>query len=300
MPSLKPKMASSSQSLRIFAGLVSLMVAAVIIGGIYVAGSPSSSRAKILDQRRADGLSQVSSALDQYYATNFALPSALDELKNSPNANYALNSIVDPETQQPITYHVIDAQTYELCAAFAFPSQDQANGEHAAPSKPMPVGAYPSDNMNWYVHAAGEVCQRANAAQRAPFQYCGNGIGVNACPGGTTCTQLPGRSSAICVKTGKECMAGCGSDECTIDKGVPPVVSCAAPAPKPGGMMPVKGRENCALYQNVKTNERACYGCANGICTDPPPGFAPYGRPSGTMGIPYACTATESGCELVQ
>lgn len=296
MPSAK------SPTFKFFVGAVSLMVAAVIAGGIYVAGSPSTSRAKILDQRRADALSQVSSALDQFYATNFALPPSLDDLKNSQTTNYAVSSIVDPETQKPIVYHVIDAQTYELCTTFAFPSQDQLDGTgRAMVSKPMPAGAYPSDNMNWYVHGAGDVCQRANAAQRAPFQYCGTGIGMNVCPGGTTCTQLPGRSSGICVKTGKECAAaGCVDDQCTIDKGTPPTVSCNSPTATKPGMMPVKGAENCTLYEKADTNERACFGCANNICTKPGPGFVPYGRPSGTMGIPYACTATETGCALVQ
>ena len=225
---------SKSQNLKIFAGAVSLMVATVVVVGMYVAGSPSASRAKILDQRRVDALSQVSSALDQYYATDFSLPGTLDELKNSPNANYALSSVVDPETQQPLTYHVIDAQTYELCAEFAFPSQNQNDGGRPMLTKPMPPATYPNESMNWYVHEAGNVCQRANAAQRAPFQYCGSGIGMNACPGGTACIQLPGRSSAICVKAGKECAAaGCDDTACSVDKRTPPVVSCAPHAEKP-------------------------------------------------------------------
>ncbi len=217
---------SKTAGLKIFATLITTMVVATVAYGISVAGSPSASRAKTLDQRRADALTQVSSALDQYYADNFALPSALDELKNSPNTGYAAYSTVDPETQQPLEYRTVDDRTYELCATFAFPSQ---NSNNAGPvvSKPIPVGAYPSDPMNWYAHAAGHICQTGNAAQRAPYQYCGSGAGLNACPGDASCMQLPGRNGAICVKNGRECFAaGCGEGQCVTDKSLPPQVSC--------------------------------------------------------------------------
>lgn len=295
-------------AVKVFGAIVCLMVAAVIVGGIIKAGSPSTSRAKALDQRRADGMSQASSAVDQYYAVNFSLPASITDIKNSDTVHYAAESLLDPETQQPVEYRVVDATHYELCTSFAFASD---NRDGSIPyAKPMAApGSFGGDDMNWYEHGAGHECRTADASARAPFQNCGVGAGWGACPNGTTCAQLPGHANAICVKTGQECLAaGCtDATNCTIRESFPEQVSCnsgSAIEPTLNPDQPVSSTDRpvtCNLMKSSKTGKMACYGCGTKACVKPGPEWEMYEQPKDVMGIPYSCYSDEKGfCALAQ
>jgi hypothetical protein len=56
--------------------------------------------------------------------------------------------------------------------------------------------------------------------------------------------------------------------------------------------------KECVLMQDKKSGVIGCFGCANNICKDAPENWVLYKKPQ--IGIPYACTPTPSGCELVQ
>jgi hypothetical protein len=217
---------AKNYGLKIFATVVTLMVAAAVGVGISVAGSPAEQRALALDQQRADSLSQISGAIEAYYAATFELPPTLDALANDPRTQYAITSLKDPATGATFEYRAIDALSYELCGTFAFPSDNSQNGPASAPMMPVPASG---SAMTWYVHAAGRVCQTENVAMHAPFQYCGAGFGAPACGNGQACVRLPGKNGAICVPTDKECIAaGCGG-ACSLDESVPPQVTCDHP-----------------------------------------------------------------------
>ena len=235
--------------LQVFAVIVSVMVVAAVVVGIQQAGSPSTQRAKTLDQRRADALSQIVSAVEAYYGYTFTLPTSLDALAADSRTSYAVTSIKDPETGAAFEYRAIDAATFELCTTFAYPS-DATDGSGGPVARPMMPAPMPGSSMTWYPHAAGHVCQQENVTEHAPFQYCGIGVGQSGCAGGNRCLQLPGRSGGICVPPGKECVAaGCGDAKCSLDKSNPQQVTCDAPAVVPAplapvpGMMPVKGSQ---------------------------------------------------------
>lgn len=65
---------------------------------------------------------------------------------------------------------------------------------------------------------------------------------------------------------------------------------CKTPSPTPA--------DSCRVYRNDHTRQVQCFGCAEGVCTTPEPGFEPY-QP-GEVGIPYACFPTPEGCALAQ
>ena len=145
--------------LGVFAVVVTLMVVAVVAVGIYEAGSPSTQRAKTLDQRRVDALTQISYAVNSYYQAQHALPDNLQMLTALGQTYYAVSSINDPETGTPFEYRVVDPTTFELCATFNFPS-DAANGGPYPQPQPVTSPVMPMSQMNWYQHAAGHVCEQ--------------------------------------------------------------------------------------------------------------------------------------------
>ena len=62
--------------------------------------------------------------------------------------------------------------------------------------------------------------------------------------------------------------------------------------------------KNCQLMVNEQ-GEVGCFGCSSGkegpaICKDPAPGYKPYQRPEGYIGIPYSCYEGPEGCMLAQ
>ena len=54
----------------------------------------------------------------------------------------------------------------------------------------------------------------------------------------------------------------------------------------------------CVLMQDKINGMVGCFGCTNNICKDAPENWVLYKKPE--IGIPYACTPTPNGCELVQ
>jgi hypothetical protein len=103
------------QQATLFAVLsVGAMVAPIVIG-LIVIGSPREFRMRRLDQRRADDLAAISSAIRTYRLTHENLPKKLDELQGSQQA--MIYRLKDP-VERPYEYTVKDAFSYELCAEF--------------------------------------------------------------------------------------------------------------------------------------------------------------------------------------
>lgn len=90
------------------------MVAAIVIG-LIVIGSPREFRMRQLDQRRAEDLATISSAIRTYRLTHENLPQTLNELQGSQQATIYRSK--DP-VERPYEYTVKDAFSYELCAEF--------------------------------------------------------------------------------------------------------------------------------------------------------------------------------------
>ncbi|MDP2734603.1 MAG: hypothetical protein Q8P12_00155 [bacterium] len=129
---------SSKAFLWIVIGAVALAVGY----GFFVSGSPATQRALQFDLRRASDLQQISFAIDEYWARNAALPSALQDLQDQ--RYYYVESVEDPETGESYEYRKVAERSYELCAVFAMES-----GAVRAPLR------FPS---NAWEHGAGRAC----------------------------------------------------------------------------------------------------------------------------------------------
>jgi len=90
-----------------------------VVLGLTVAGTPGKQRRMQADERRVQDLR----AIAQMVATRPSLPGSLEELR-SQNLDIRLT---DPESNQPYEYNVNAADRYELCAAFAAPSENSGN-----------------------------------------------------------------------------------------------------------------------------------------------------------------------------
>jgi hypothetical protein len=65
---------------------------------------------------------------------------------------------------------------------------------------------------------------------------------------------------------------------------------------------PGQAVSGCQLMSDPATGKVDCFGCSGANCKTAPAGWSYYSTPTapGTVGIPYACFASENGCQLAQ
>lgn len=291
------KTAQKIPTLKLFVGAVTLMVTAVVVVGLYVAGSPAKERNRQLDEQRVNELQQIANAIDAAYDREARLPETLDELKAGAKEYYYVQSIVDPKTNEPYEYLVTGATTYDLCAVFDDVTQQRDQYGRLAPApaaRPMETGAVYPGYRDW-THGAGRHCYSIDVDDRPANQACGL---RNPCQAGQTCAQLPDKKGTFCVPSGKECLAaGCAEDKCVIMESYPVQVRCTD-RPEPP---PAPSADSCTLMRERGTGRMDCFGCGRTVCKDPALGWEPYERPADAMGIPYACYIDDNGaCALAQ
>jgi hypothetical protein len=118
-----------------------VVVVAVVLLGMWIAGSPARARRQELDQRRVLELSNLSSAVDGEYQGYGRFPPTLDQLmRGRPRAGLAF---ADPVTHVPYEYTVLDSVHYQLCATFEAPDS---------------VGPYGTAVDPFWRHGAGRAC----------------------------------------------------------------------------------------------------------------------------------------------
>lgn len=107
---------------QVLAIVVTIAVVAVVIGGLYIAGSPEKAREKRIDQHRLADLRSISQAVDLYWNREGHLPGKLADAAKELNIYHMSGK--DPETGKPYDYRVVSEKKYELCADFAASSPD--------------------------------------------------------------------------------------------------------------------------------------------------------------------------------
>ena len=110
---------------QIAAAIVTIAVTAAIVVGIYLLGSPTDERARRLDERRVQDLSEIARAADVYWTRNTRLPASLDALRTETGANI---TIADPATGMSYEFRPLEGERYELCAVFEGESRDSDRG----------------------------------------------------------------------------------------------------------------------------------------------------------------------------
>jgi hypothetical protein len=130
---------------RIAATVACGLVAAGVIAGFSLTGSPQNMRTQALDRRRADDLRAVVEAVQRRYAQSDTVHAASlpDQLPPTLRASRSDGSDArhDPVTGSPYRYARETRTRFRLCATFAL-ADDRQNNYDLAP------------------HAAGRVCYR--------------------------------------------------------------------------------------------------------------------------------------------
>jgi len=127
-----------------------VLVAAGVLGGFWIAGSPAQQRAVRFDERRITDLSTIQYQVIDYWQRKQALPSNLMDLKNDISGFVAPK---DPETGADYAYRVTGPQSFEICGVFA-----TANNDGRSPNQDYSMARYPGETFDNWMHEAGEAC----------------------------------------------------------------------------------------------------------------------------------------------
>jgi hypothetical protein len=109
---------------RVAAWASALVVAAVVAAALSIIGKPSEQRLMRLDERRVMDLRGFTGAVNRYRGQRQELPARAEDVIDG---QITTRLPLDPESQQPYDYRVIDAEHYEVCATFSRPSREPAN-----------------------------------------------------------------------------------------------------------------------------------------------------------------------------
>jgi hypothetical protein len=99
---------------QLVAGVLAIVVAAAVVAGIVVIGSPAEERARRLDERRIQDLSAIAGMVDLFWTRHSRLPLALDELRREPGSS----TPDDPGSGMPYEYRPLEGMSFEVCARF--------------------------------------------------------------------------------------------------------------------------------------------------------------------------------------
>lgn len=137
---------------KIYSGIVSAIIFAVVIYGVVIIGLPGTQRAIMFDNQRVNDLSVIQNQIVySQWQNKGTVPASLDALKD-PISGYTLP--LDPETFQSYEYKMISKNSFELCATFK--TEVLANNSNAIIAKPVSFPSY-GNTENWQ-HGIGRTC----------------------------------------------------------------------------------------------------------------------------------------------
>lgn len=144
---------------RIFEWVVFVVAAGAVIGSFFIIGTPAERRAKNLDNTRVERLSNLRSAIQNYYGFKGGpghqkLPASLDQLAADTNTYIAPDGMIDPVTKERFTYKVLGATSYQLCASF---DSEFKKGDDTSRGAVGPITEPSSADQQFY-HGVGQQC----------------------------------------------------------------------------------------------------------------------------------------------
>ncbi len=137
-----------------------IFVVALLVAGLFIAGTPAEQRRFRFDAQRVNDLQAIQAEIVQYWTSKAALPATMTELRDSISGFVAPT---DPETKVEYGYRVLGEHTFELCATFATVSDPRdALSETTYAAKPVVYDAagrpLVSDVEGSWQHGVGRTC----------------------------------------------------------------------------------------------------------------------------------------------
>jgi hypothetical protein len=133
---------------KLFALGATAVVVLVLILGFSNSDTPTKVREMKIDNQQVSDLSDMQYRIEDHYRINNALP------KDVATVYVGVPAPKAAEGKASYEYKVVDTDTYELCATFAYPSQNTGAGM----SQPSPAFDELKNPYNNWDHGASKTC----------------------------------------------------------------------------------------------------------------------------------------------
>jgi hypothetical protein len=144
---------------RTLVGVVAaVLVAGLVIAGLFAIGSPATARKFKADQRRVERLQDLHRSLLNHFGDEGELPESLADLEPAFWENYGMPNDPrrDPMTGELFEYRLSSGRQYEVCAVFETASNDPRNPTQRYREIPRPLE--PDGFEGFYSYERGRNC----------------------------------------------------------------------------------------------------------------------------------------------
>lgn len=151
---LRKAVGTFSSKAKIFVWGVWVAIIAIVVAGVFIAGSPFTQRLVRFDDQKISDLQNIQGQILNTWMLKGALPQTLDDLRDSISG---FVPPVDPQDGSSYEYKATGKASFDLCATFNLPASAGQIGR--TPPYAAPVG-YPVDKGladNWD-HGQGRQC----------------------------------------------------------------------------------------------------------------------------------------------
>ncbi len=129
------------------------IVAAAVVAGFFIVGSPQQERLRRFDEQKVSDLQIIQGQIIYYWQNKQKLPASLNDLKD-PISGF--NPAKDPQTGSDYGYEVKGKLEFSLCANLNLSGPEGTKPSIQVPTYPPQYIPSGSDS-NW-THAAGYIC----------------------------------------------------------------------------------------------------------------------------------------------
>lgn len=135
---------------KLYALGATVLVVVVLVLGLQNSDTPQETRDMRLDDQQVQNLMDMEWRINDHFNLTKTLPENVEMLY------VGVEVPVAPEGRQAYEYNILDADTYELCATFAYASQ-QTGSDVTRPAMTEQTESMKNPYTNWD-HTAGQTC----------------------------------------------------------------------------------------------------------------------------------------------
>lgn len=144
------KLEKPQRSTKYIVWAIIIIILAAVVSGFFIIGSPKTERLHRFDYQRLSDLQSIQSQIVYNWQSKERLPVSLASLTDEISG---FGVPLDPETKEQYEYRIISTTTFELCATFNLPSDENISRETAPMANP-----YSKSGFDNWKHEAGRQC----------------------------------------------------------------------------------------------------------------------------------------------
>ncbi len=131
-----------------------IVVAALLVAGVFIAGTPAEQRRVRMDLTRVSDLQSIQQQVVSYWIDKGSLPNTTSDLSDTISG---FTPPVDPATREPYGYRMMGMYRFELCATFETTAADSDLPVYLRPSSPT-IAKSVDDLTGTWAHGTGQTC----------------------------------------------------------------------------------------------------------------------------------------------